>query len=207
VIDYGSMAVFIPTFFLVSISPGMCMTLAMTMGMTVGVRKTLWMMAGELIGVGLVAVCAVVGVATMMLSYPRVFEAFKYVGGIYLAYIGIQMWRSRGKMALTTSVSRQTNKSNTAIAIQGFVTAVANPKGWAFMVSLLPSFISAQLSMAPQLIVLLSLVLLIEFCCLLIYANGGKQLGKVLQRNNNVSTLNKITGSLMIGVGAWLAFG
>lgn len=31
--------------------PGMCMTLALTMGMTIGVRKTFYMMWGELAGV------------------------------------------------------------------------------------------------------------------------------------------------------------
>ncbi len=47
--DYALLAVFVPTFFFVSITPGMCMTLAMTLGMSIGVRKTLWMMLGELV--------------------------------------------------------------------------------------------------------------------------------------------------------------
>lgn len=63
------LAVFIPTFFIVSITPGMCMTLAMTMGMTIGVRRTFWMMSGELIGVGLIATLSVIGVAAIMLNY------------------------------------------------------------------------------------------------------------------------------------------
>lgn len=47
--DFALLAVFIPTFFFVSITPGMCMTLAMTLGMSIGVRRTLWMMLGELV--------------------------------------------------------------------------------------------------------------------------------------------------------------
>ncbi|ASM55958.1 hypothetical protein PNIG_b0353 [Pseudoalteromonas nigrifaciens] len=35
------------------------MTLAMTLGMSIGVRRTLWMMLGELLGVASVAVAAV----------------------------------------------------------------------------------------------------------------------------------------------------
>lgn len=57
-INLTILAAFIPTFFFVSITPGMCMTLAMTMGMAIGFRRTLWMMAGELFGVGLVAASA-----------------------------------------------------------------------------------------------------------------------------------------------------
>lgn len=206
-IESSTLLVLIPTFFLVSISPGMCMTLAMTMGMTVGIRKTMWMMSGELVGFTLVALAAVIGVATMMLEYPAVFVVFKYVGGAYLFYVGIQMWQSKGKMAIIEGEEAGLNKKEFELAMQGFVTAIANPKGWAFMVSLLPPFINPQLDMVSQLTVLLLILIIIEFSCLMIYANGGKQLRKLLEKNNNVAMLNKISGSLMMMVGMWLAFG
>lgn len=96
-------AVFIPTFLLVSLTPGMCMTLAMTLGMTIGVRRALWMMYGELLGVGLVAAAVVVGVAATMLRYPGLFLLLKYLGGGYLGYLCVQMWLSQGKMAIDFS--------------------------------------------------------------------------------------------------------
>ena len=46
------LSMFIPTFFFVSITPGMCMTLALSLGMSIGYQRTLWMMLGEVIGVG-----------------------------------------------------------------------------------------------------------------------------------------------------------
>lgn len=55
---------FVPTFFFVSITPGMCMTLALSLGMSIGYRRTLWMMFGELIGVAVVAMAAVLGMAS-----------------------------------------------------------------------------------------------------------------------------------------------
>ena len=39
---------FSASFFLVALSPGLCMNLAMSLGISIGVRRTLWMMAGEL---------------------------------------------------------------------------------------------------------------------------------------------------------------
>ena len=76
------LAVFVPTFFVVSLTPGMCMTLSMTLGMTIGVRRTFWMMYGELLGVGLVAAASVVGVAAVILQYPTLFLLLKYLGGL-----------------------------------------------------------------------------------------------------------------------------
>lgn len=206
-IELSLLAVFIPTFFFVSATPGMCMTLSMTMGMTIGVKRALWMMAGELVGVGLVAVLSVIGVAAIMLNYPQVFTVFKSIGGAYLAYIGIQMWRSRGKMAISDNFETGTVASRQELAMQGFVTAVANPKGWAFFISLLPPFLNASMPMAPQLAVLIAVILTLEFTCLLMYASGGRTLRAFLEKSGNVRLLNRIAGSLMIGVGVWLALG
>lgn len=202
-IDVAALAVFIPTFFFVSITPGMCMTLAMTLGMSIGVRRTLWMMIGELLGVASVAVAAVLGVASVMLNYPSAFDILKWVGGAYLIYIGINMWRAKGKMSVdthsTTAVSRY------SLFSQGFVTAIANPKGWAFMISLLPPFINVKHSVAPQLAVLVAIILLSEFICMMIYATGGKSLRLFLTKGNNIKWMNRIAGSLMVLVGVWLA--
>lgn len=71
------------------------MTLALTLGMSVGYRRTLWMMIGELAGVALVSVSAVLGIAAVMLNYPWLFTVLKFAGGAYLLYLGIEMWRSR----------------------------------------------------------------------------------------------------------------
>ncbi|MCX2793663.1 LysE family translocator [Microbulbifer thermotolerans] len=208
VIDFSLLALFVPTFFFVSVTPGLCMTLALTMGMTLGVRRTLWMMAGELTGVALVAVTAVLGIAALMLKYPGAFQVFKYCGGAYLAWLGLQMWRARGHMAIVTSKEgAAAPPTRGALAAQGFITAVANPKGWAFFIALLPPFISDSRPLAPQLAVLVAIILLLESLCLLIYAGGGRTLSRLLARGDNLRLINRIAGSLMMGVGIWLAFG
>lgn len=203
--DLALLAVFIPTFFFVSITPGMCMTLAMTLGMSIGVRRTLWMMIGELVGVAIVAIAAVLGVASIMLNYPQVFDILKWIGGGYLCYIGINMWRARGRMAVIEG--QQVNSSRFSLISQGFITAIANPKGWAFMISLLPPFISVDKPVAPQLLVLLSIIMVTESLSMLAYASGGKSLRLFLSRGNNIRWMNRIAGSLMISVGIWLAVG
>lgn len=210
IIDLSVLALFVPTFFFVSLTPGMCMTLALTLGMTLGVRRTLWMMAGELLGVALVAVAAVLGIAALMLQYPTAFQVFKYCGGAYLAWLGVQMWRARGRMVMVAPEDRDGSTampSRQSLAAQGFVTAVANPKGWAFFIALLPPFINDSYPLAPQLAVLIAIILLLETLCMLIYAGGGRTLSRLLERGENVRLINRIAGTLMLLVGAWLAFG
>lgn len=204
--SWALLSVFVPTFFFVSVTPGMCMTLAMTLGMSIGVKRALWMMLGELTGVGLVATLSAVGVAALLLNSPDVFTLFKYAGGLYLLYLGIQMWLSRGRMALREENSNQ-RVGRTQLISQGFITAIANPKGWAFFVALLPPFIDAAQPLAAQLTSLIAIILALEFGCLLIYASGGRTLRTLLMQSGNVRIMNRIAGTLMAGVGLWLAFG
>ncbi len=72
----------------------MCMTLAMS----IGIRNTLWMMWGELIGVAVVAIASVIGVSTIMLQFPKMFVLLKLIGASYLFFVGINMWRLKGKL-------------------------------------------------------------------------------------------------------------
>lgn len=83
------LSIFIPTFFLVSITPGMCMMLAFTMGMSIGLRRAMWMMSGELLGVAIVASLSSIGVAAIMLNYPAIFTLLKYAGGAFLCFQGV----------------------------------------------------------------------------------------------------------------------
>lgn len=203
-LDYALLSAFIPTFFFVSITPGMCMTLALTLGMSVGIKRTLWMMIGELAGVALVATLAVIGVAAIMLNYPNLFVALKWIGGAYLIWIGINMWLNKGKMSLNLEQSTQPT-DRLKLMSQGFITAIANPKGWAFMISLLPPFINVDKSVPHQMVVLIGIILTTEFISMMAYATGGKSLRLFLTRGDNVKYLNRIAGTLMIGVGIWLA--
>lgn len=200
------LSAFIPTFFFVSITPGMCMTLALSLGMSIGYKRTLWMMIGELTGVALVSVSAVIGIAAIMLNYPMLFVSFKVLGALYLIYLGVQMWRSKGKLALSGDGSPVMVGGNWNLVMQGFITAIANPKGWAFMISLLPPFIDQSAPLPPQLMLLVGIILISEFVCMTLYATGGKGLKRILGKSQNVRTLNRIAGSLMVGVGIWLFF-
>ena len=207
-INASILLVFIPTFFFVSVIPGLCMTLSMTLGMTIGVRRTFYMIWGELIGLALVAVSTVVGVAAIMLNYSFIFTIFKIIAGLYLFYLGIKMWRSKGqKIVVDGHTDKSSQASGVCLAIQGFLIAVGNPKSWAFYMSLLPSFIDPNLPLVPQLSILICVMLTIEICCLLMYAVGGNTLGNFLYKKGNIHLMNRITGTIMFALGFWLILG
>lgn len=203
-INWALMTFFIPTFAFVSLTPGLCMTLSLTLGISLGVKRTLWMMWGELAGVALVATSAVLGVAAMLMQMPMLLTVVQWGGAVYLVWVGVQMWQSKGKLAIPEP-GQERQVSRRDLCWQGFVTAVSNPKGWAFHMALLPPFIDKTLPFWPQLAILLSLILAIEFVSLLLYAAGGKVLRATLLQEGKVRVMNRVTGSLMLGVAVWLA--
>lgn len=195
---------FIGTIFLVSVSPGLCMTLSMSLGIRLGVRKTLWMMLGELLGVALVTTAAIVGVAALLLADPLVFTVFKWLGAAYLFYMGWQTWQA--EPTPPEQIATGATHSRLALASQGFITAVSNPKAWAFLAALMPPFINQDAPLLPQMLIFLGIILIVEFMCLLLYAQGGRALNRFLHKRGKAQWLTKVSGALMFFVGVWLLF-
>ena len=201
-LDTTRLLAFCGSYFLIAISPGLCMTLAMSLGISIGVRRSLWMMLGELAGVALVGASAMAGVAALLLSAPAVFLAFKISGAVYLLWTAWRTWH-----APVNALISKAGASSQALCIQGFVTAVSNPKAWAFLVALLPPFIDVNAPLAPQMLVLLAFMVVIEFSCLLLYAQGGRSLSDLLLRRGQAHWLNRVAAGLMVGVSMWLLLG
>lgn len=208
--DSTRLLAFCGSFFLIALSPGLCMTLAMSLGISIGVRRTLWMMLGELAGIALVGAAAMVGVAALLLGNPAVFTAFKIGGALYLLWTA---WRTFNAPVTAAAVGDAAGTAAAgrfapaALCTQGFVTAVSNPKAWAFNMALLPPFIDSAHPLAPQMALLLTLMVVIEFACLLIYASGGRGLSELLLRRGQAHWLNRVAALLMVGVAGWLVLG
>jgi threonine/homoserine/homoserine lactone efflux protein len=198
------LALFIPTFGLASITPGMCMTLSLSLGMSIGVKRTLWMMLGELAGVATVAVLSVAGAASLLLASPTAFNLLALAGACYLIYIGQGMMRSHATLHL--AAQRERWLSAKQLISQGFITATSNPKGWAFFVALMPPFIDSELPLVPQMSGYLLVVIAIEFASLLMYASSGQFLKTLFSDGRALHRIMLFSGSCIALIGGWMAY-
>ena len=201
--DITIFTIFIPTIFVASITPSICMTLALSLGMKVGFRRTLWMIAGELVGVSGVFVICAFGASSLLLHYPNFFIFFKYLGGSYIIFLGVKNWLAKDTVDFTKA---KNYRSNFNLVLQGFAASFFHPKAWAFLAVFLSSFIKKDAPLLPQVGLLLSVLLVIETNSLIIYAAGGKALQKILCKKNNMRLINFISGTLLVIVGLWLIF-
>ncbi|NNJ73309.1 MAG: LysE family translocator [Enterobacterales bacterium] len=199
--EYSTLLLFIPTILLVSSTPGLCMTLAFSLGLRYGYQKTLWMMIGELAGVFLVVTTSLLGVAQLMLKHPDWFSVLKVAGACYLFYVALQLWRSASRFE---QQSCHTVVKGKDLIIQGFVTAVSNPKGWAFSVSLFPGFLNQSNPLPIQIATMVGIFLVSEFLFMSIYALGGNTLRRFLSADDHLQRLNQAVAVLIAGIAIWL---
>lgn len=202
--DVTQLLAFALSFLLIALSPGLCMTLALSLGISIGLRRTLWMMAGELLGITLVGAAALAGIGALLTQSPLLFSGAKLVGAAYLLWSALRSWQSSAAFSVDSAATAAGTRQ---LISQGFVTAAFNPKAWVFFAALLPPFINPEQPLWPQASVLLGLMVVIEFICLLIYAQGGRVLRNSLVHRGLGQWLNRVSAALMAGVAAWLVLG
>ena len=195
---------FIPTIASVSFTPGLCMTLAFTLGLSIGYRRTLWMMLGELSGVASVFTATFWSLGWLLSRDPIYFKIVSFVGGVYLLYLAFQLFRETPE-AIESRDLKKTHPM--ALAILGYVTAVSNPKGWAFLMALLPGFVSMDASLVPQFMIMMGIMLTTEFIARTAYATGGQWLASRLSGSKGIVNANRVAASMLTLAALWVLSG
>jgi threonine/homoserine/homoserine lactone efflux protein len=195
---------FIPTIAAVSLTPGLCMTLAFTLGLSIGYRRTLWMMLGEMVGVATVFIATFWGLGWLLSRDPLYFKLFSLIGGAYLLYLSLILFRQPPEKLMTKQLGDTSAASLTGL---GFITAVSNPKGWAFLVALLPGFVVTESPLVPQFAIMLIIMLSTEFLSMTLYATGGQWLATRLSNDSGLLSVNRIAAGILFLAAVWVLSG
>lgn len=188
---------FITTYWLISLIPGLNMTLALSLGMSIGLKRVQPMLLGAIFSLGIVGwLCAALA-GIILSANPLIFRIFTSICAIYLLYIAYTMWRTSTK----ARVQKPTQITRKMLFWQGFMCSLSNPKAWAFFVSFIPPFLDKNNPFGTHLYILLAIMMTIEYLNLLLYATGGAVLSKIL--THHATKLEKIS-AIMIALLATL---
>jgi threonine/homoserine/homoserine lactone efflux protein len=180
------------------------MTLAFTLGLSIGYKRALWMMLGELSGVASVFTATFWSLGWLLSRDPIYFKIVSFVGGVYLLYLAFQLFRETPE-AIESRDLKKTHPM--ALAILGYVTAVSNPKGWAFLMALLPGFVSMNASLVPQFMIMMGIMLTTEFISMTAYATGGQWLASRLSSSKGIVNANRVAASMLTLAALWVLSG
>jgi threonine/homoserine/homoserine lactone efflux protein len=195
---------FLVTSLLVILIPGQDMVLVMSRGMTQGARAGIVTAAGVSVGLLGHTLLAALGLGALLLSSELLFTVLKYIGAMYLAYLGIRLIATQATELELESPSR---KPLERLFIEGSLSNISNPKVSIFYFAFLPQFMSADIKNPTIYLIVLG----VSFSVLtfLVKAPIGFFAGVastwIRTRPIVLQVINKISGTVLIGLGVKLA--
>jgi len=185
-------------------TPGPTVLLALTNGSRFGVRASLTGMAGAVLSDFVLISAVAVGLGALLAASEFWFSVVKWVGVVYLAYLGIRLLRSRGTLAVPDEQRTSGQASRRAIFLRSFLVAVTNPKGYLFFSAFLPQFIVPTEPQLPQYVALALTFATIDFVVMLGYAAAGARAIRLL-RAKGVLWLDRLCGGALLALAGSLA--
>lgn len=100
---------------------------------------------GTALGVAIFAVLASFGVTTLIQNVPSAYIVFKVVGGAYLFYLAIMIWRG-AKQPLTMANEQELGKETSLYKsfLMGLITQTSNPKTALVIAGIFAAFVPSQ---------------------------------------------------------------
>lgn len=137
------LGLFVAAGILLNITPGPDIALIVACSTRHGTRAGMAAALGVGAGAFVHIAATAVGLSALVLASATAFTALKWVGALYLVYIGLRMvWGARGGEVVTAAGEGEP-RGRTFFA-QGFLTNALNPKVAMFFLAFLPQFIDAN---------------------------------------------------------------
>ena len=153
------LSLFVVAGLLLNITPGPDMALIIARSTQQGTRAGVAAALGIAAGAGVHIAAATVGVSAIIIASAWAFTTLKWLGALYLGYIGIRMlWDSFASHAPSPPRRILKGTNFRGIFLQGFLTNALNPKVALFFLAFLPQFIDAGAPSKAAAFVLLGLL-------------------------------------------------
>ena len=188
---------------LILIIPGPTIILVISQAVTHGRRSVVPLVTGVLLGDFTAMILSILGLGAVLSASAALFAIFKWIGALYLIYLGIKLWKSNPE-----NNSIQYNAKNTSarsLLKSSFIVTALNPKSIAFFVAFLPQFIDPLKPTLTQLTLLGGTFLLLATTNAALYALFAGQLSEHMRKGNIRKWFDRCGGSALIGAGIFTA--
>lgn len=167
---------------------------ALSRGRSVAVASAAGVATGDLIAMSL----SLAGLGALVAASAALFTLLKWVGAVYLVYLGVKLIRSAPGDGLALP--------SAGIGARGVfwhnatVTAL-NPKSIAFFIAFVPQFIAADRPLLPQFAILIATFVTLAAANALAYALLAARLRATISRPSVLVGLTRAGGATLIGMG------
>ena len=204
-LEFSRLTLFIVAAFILLVTPGPAVLYivarSIDQGRMAGIVSTLGIGLGTLLHV----IAAALGVSALLVSSALAFNIIKYLGAIYLIYLGVRRLLTHEKLQQPTVIE---HKRLSRIFYQGVLVNLLNPKTALFFFAFLPQFVDvARGSVAGQIISLGVIFIAMGILSDGLYALLAGTLGNWLKGNLYFIRAERyFAGTVFIALGVTTAF-
>lgn len=192
-------------------TPGPTVLLALSNGSRRGVRGALPGIAGAVLSDFVLVGAVALGLGALLAASEFWFSMLKWVGAVYLAWLGVRMLRSRGgsfdapRAQDGTVPAGTTERDGRKVFLKSFLVAVTNPKGYLFCSALMPQFIDPAAAQGLQYAIIAVLFASLDAAVMLVYAFVGARAMRLLTAAA-ARWIDRTCGAMLLALAGSLAF-
>jgi len=150
---------------------------------------------------------AAFGLSMVLAQSAMAFELIKYLGAIYLIYLGVKSLTSKSKKAFALDGMNVKQEDHKRIYLSGIFTNVLNPKVALFFLAFLPQFIDPNFegSVFPFVVLGFTFLSIGTIWCLVLALFSARLSDKIRNNYKIKIWLDRISGGVFILLGIKLA--
>ncbi|MEM6481760.1 MAG: LysE family translocator [Pseudomonadota bacterium] len=183
--------------------PGPTVLLVLSYSLSQGKRVALASAGGVALGDFVAMSASLAGLGALVLTSALAFTILKWVGAVYLVWLGLKLFLS-AKTGTLQPISATVAPARGVFWHTAAVTAL-NPKSIAFFTAFVPQFISVDRALLPQFVVLIATFVGLAALNALAYALLADRLRTAIARPGVTAWLARGGGATLIGMGVMTA--
>ncbi|MEA3384401.1 MAG: LysE family translocator [Campylobacterota bacterium] len=197
---YNSLAL-IGAMFILAASPGPGLFAVVSRALASGFKHSSVVVMGLILGDIIYLLLAIYGLSTIAQLMGDLFVVVKYIGGLYLLYLGYKIFTTEVKEENIDEIDEISWSAN---FLTGLFITLGNPKVIVFYLGFLPAFMN--LSNLSNIDVIIAVIIVTSTLALVVltYAYLAAKSRKLFKDKSSMEKLNKASGAVMISAGGLL---
>lgn len=184
--------------------PGPTVILVLSYALSQGRKVAVASAAGVALGDLIAMTASLAGLGALVLTSATLFALIKWVGAVYLIWMGIGMLRAAGRQKGLSVMDVPALPANSIFRNATVVTAL-NPKSIVFFIAFVPQFIQPDAPLLPQFAILIGTFVGLAALNALAYALLADRLRTTIRRPAILTWMTRAGGAALITMGALTA--
>lgn len=187
---------------IVVLIPGPTVILVVSYALGHGRRYALATTAGVALGDLTSMTASMFGLGALLAASAAAFTIVKWIGALYLVYLGVKLWRA----PIATGDTPQVSETRTLRVIaHAYAVTALNPKSIVFFVAFVPQFMDLHAPVWPQVAILEATFIVLATLNAFGYALLASGARRAIRNPSVQRAVNRTGGSLLMGAGVLAA--